>query len=115
MNSLTLGFFYMLGLCWLMVETCLMAGNGSWGPFWIFLAGFAVMFSLLGCWPLSDKAVNKIGAVIAIIVGIALLTISLFGDGGGLLIALKAVIAAVYIVFGFVSLSGGRDQSKAAH
>ena len=103
MNSLTLGFFYTVGLAWLMIEASLMAGTyGSWGPFWLFLGGFAVMFSLLGCLPLSDKAVNKVGSVFAIIVGILLLLISLTGDAGGLINGIKAALAFVYVIFGFL-------------
>ena len=105
----------MVGLSWLMVETCLMAGNGSWGPFWIFLAGFSVMFALLGCWPLSDKAVNKIGAVIAVLVGVALVVVSVLGHNGVLLMAFKAIIAVVYIVFGLIAFAGSKNQSTAAH
>ncbi len=115
MNSLTLGFFYVVGLSWLMVETSLMAGDGSWGPFWLFLAGFAVMFSVLGCLPLSDKAVNKVGSVFAIIVGVALLVISLTGDSGVLLNSLKAVFAAVYVIFGVITYGGANADTKTAH
>lgn len=115
MNSLTLGFFYIVGLSWLMVETSLMAGDGSWGPFWLFLAGFAVMFSLLGCLPLSDSAVNKVGAVFAIIVGAALLLISLTGDSGVLFNSLKSVFAAVYLIFGIITFGGAKGDTKTAH
>ena len=115
MNSLTLGFFYVVGLSWLFLETSLMAGNGSWGPFWLFILGFSVMFSLLGCLPLSDKAVNKIGSIFAIIVGLILLFISLFGDAGGLVNGIKAAVAFVYVVFAFASFGEGKGAKSAEH
>jgi len=117
MNSLTLGFFYLVGLGWLMGETCLMAGNGSWGPLWLFLAGFALLFALIGCLPLSDHAVNKIGAISAIIVGLALLVICVLGHDGALLNTLKSICAAAYLIFGIVSLlsSFGKKRAESTH
>ena len=115
MNSLTLGFFYVVGLSWLFVETSLMAGNGSWGPFWLFLGGFAVMFSILGCLPLSDKTVNKFGSIFAVIVGIALLVISLFGDAGGLQNMLKSALAFVFVIFGIISFAKGDKAAGESH
>ena len=117
MNSLTLGFFYVTGLSWLLAETCLMAGNGSWGPFWLFFLGFAVVFAILGCWPVSDKAVNSFGALSAIVIGIALVLISFATFRGSFWIgSFKMIFALMFLVFSILSLlTGKKEKEGSAH
>jgi len=69
MNSLSHGFFFLVGLSWLLCEVCVGAGAGYWTPVWIFLAGFCVMFAIMGCLPLSDKTINTAGPVFTLLIG----------------------------------------------
>ena len=69
MNSLTLGFLYVCGFSWLLCEVCVSASNGFWIPIGLFVVFFTVMFSVLGCIKLSDKAVNASGPIFAILIG----------------------------------------------
>jgi len=78
MNSLTLGFLYLIGLGWLLAEVSISASGGDWTPLWLFLVFFIVMFAIVGCLPLSDKVINLSGSVSAIIIG---LCIVLYGFG----------------------------------
>ena len=52
MNSLSLGFLYVVGVTWLLCEVCVTASGGNWTPLWLYLVGFTVMFAVLGCLPL---------------------------------------------------------------
>ena len=72
MNSLTLGFLYVCGFSWLLCEVCVSASNGFWMPIGLFVVFFTVMFSVLGCIKLSDKAVNVSGPIFAILIGISI-------------------------------------------
>ena len=78
MNSLSLGFLYLIGLSWLLCEVCVGASGGNWTPLWLYLIGFVVMFAILGCLPLSTRAVETAGPIFAIIIGVSLL---LYGFG----------------------------------
>ncbi len=103
MNSLTLGFLYVCGFSWLLCEVCVSASNGSWMPLGLFVVFFTVMFSVLGCIRLSDKAINAAGPIFAILIGlgIAAYGITAFGAsglgavlrllGGGMMVALGAI------------------------
>ena len=73
MHSLSLGFLYLVGLSWLLCEVCVSASGGNWTPLWLYLAGFTVMFAVVGCLPISNKAINIAGPVFAIIIGASLL------------------------------------------
>lgn len=78
MNSLPLGFLYLIGLGWLLAEVCVSASAGNWTPLWLFLAFFVAVFATVGCLPLKDKSVNRAGAVSALVIG---LWIVLYGLG----------------------------------
>lgn len=104
MNSLSNGFFFLIGLSWLLVETCLMASDGNWTPLTLYLVGFAVMFAVLGCLPISDKAVSTAGSVIAVILGASLLVIALAS-----LSALKIILALAFLAFGVFAFLADRS------
>ena len=72
MNSLTLGFLYVCGFSWLFCEVCVSASNGAWTPLILFVIFFTVMFSVLGCIRLSDKAVNIAGPIFSILIGLGI-------------------------------------------
>lgn len=78
MNSLSLGFLYATGLSWLLCEVCVSASNGNWMPLILFTIGFTLMFAILGCIKISDKAVEKAGPVFSVIIGVG---IALYGVG----------------------------------
>lgn len=100
MNSLTLGFLYVCGFSWLFCEVCVGASNGAWAPLILFVIFFTVMFSVLGCIRLSEKAVNTAGPIFSILIGLGIAAygvtafdVSLVGAvlrllGGGMMIAL---------------------------
>lgn len=69
MNSLSHGFLFLVGLSWLLCEVCVGAGAGYWTPVWLFLAGFTVMFAIMGCLPVSEKAINTAGPIFTILIG----------------------------------------------
>lgn len=78
MNSLSLGFIYATGLSWLLCEVCISASNGNWVPIILYSIGFTIMFAVLGCIKLSDKAVETAGPVFSVIIGLG---IALYGVG----------------------------------
>lgn len=106
MNSLSLGFIYACGLSWLLCETCISASNGNWLPLILFVIGFTVMFAVLGCLKISDKAVETAGPVFSVIIGLG---IALYGIGSldasilGSLIRLAG--GAAMVVLGVVGYS----------
>lgn len=106
MNSLSLGFIYACGLSWLLCETCISASNGNWLPLILYVIGFTVMFAVLGCLKISDKAVETAGPVFSVIIGLG---IALYGIGSfdasilGSLIRLAG--GAAMIVLGVVGYS----------
>ncbi|MEC8825610.1 MAG: hypothetical protein VXX36_07460 [Verrucomicrobiota bacterium] len=81
MNSLTLGFVYVCGFSWLLCEVCVSASNGLWMPIGLFVVFFTVMFSVLGCIKLSDKAVNASGSIFAILIGASIAAYGLASFG----------------------------------
>ncbi len=91
-----------------------MAGNGSWGPFWLFWAGFAVLFSTVGCWPMSDKAITTVGNVFLLIISVALLAISLASFSNGFAVGFLKLIGSI-LLLGFTFLSFVTAKREAAH
>jgi hypothetical protein len=89
MNSLSLGFLYLVGLSWLLCEVCVSASGGNWTPLWLYLIGFTVMFAILGCLPLSTKAIETAGPIFSFLIGawILLYAFAAFDAGiaGGML------------------------------
>ncbi|MDF2375561.1 MAG: hypothetical protein P1U81_04930 [Verrucomicrobiales bacterium] len=78
MNSLSLGFVYACGLSWLLCEVCVSASNGNWIPVILYTIGFTLMFAILGCLRISDKAVETAGPVFSVVIGLG---IALYGVG----------------------------------
>ena len=117
MNSLTLGFLYVVGISWGLSETCVMAANGSWTPLVVFLVIFLLMFSVLGCAPVSDRAVEVWGgifalALAALLVWMALATIATGATGLGIV---KIVFAAAFVIGGLVSLLQSLGSKSSSH
>lgn len=113
MNSLTLGFVYISGFSWLLCETCVSASNGNWMPLILFTVFFILMFAILGCVRISDRAVETAGPVFSIIIGLGILMYAFgsFGDSaiGGLL---RIVGAAFMIVLGVLAFSYIKGDPK---
>jgi hypothetical protein len=114
MKSLTLGFFYLAGISWALAESCILAANGDWTALIIFLAGFALMFAILGCLPLSNQTVDFWGSVFAILLALGLVYFAvhtaLIGAFG--LASIKGVFALGFAVIGVISFL---PSSKTAH
>ena len=72
MNSLSLGFVYACGLSWLLCEVCVSASNGNWIPVILYTIGFTLMFAILGCLRISDKAVETAGPVFSVVIGLGI-------------------------------------------
>jgi|SRR5690606_28574726 hypothetical protein len=115
MNSLSHGFLFLCGLAWLLGEVCVSAGDGFWGPLWLYLLGLTVMFSLMGCVKVSDKTINAAGPVFTGIMGasIILYAFGAFSDSAlGGLFRLVLGTALLYLAFNsFLS----REKGEHAH
>ncbi len=110
MNSLSLGFFYICGLSWLLCETCVSASNGNWTPLILFLVLFVLMFAILGCLPISAKAVDTAGPVFAVLIGAGIIAygVTSFDAGffGAAIRILGGGVVAAFGVLGILSKSG---------
>ncbi len=114
MKSLSHGFLYLIGLSWLLCEVCLSASGGNWTPLWIYLAGFVVMFAVLGCLPISARAVDTAGPVFSLLIGAGLLIYGFDAFGSGLLGGILRSLGGIALVaLGVFSYSG--RKSTAAH
>jgi hypothetical protein len=113
MNSLTLGFVYVTGVSWLLCETCVSASNGNWMPLILFTIFFILMFAILGCVKISDRAVEMAGPVFSILTGLGIFMYAFasFGDSvvGGLL---RVIGAAFMIVLGVLAFSYVKSDSE---
>jgi hypothetical protein len=105
MNSLSLGFLYVIGVTWLLCEVCVSASGGNWTPLWLYLVGFTVMFAVLGCLPLSTRAIEIAGPIFAILIGVGILAygFSAFGSGftGGFIRTIGGLALVTLGVIGF--------------
>ncbi len=114
MNSLSHGFFFLVGLAWLLCEVCVGASAGYWTPVWLYLAGFVVMFALMGCLPLSEKSINTAGPIFTILIGAGIVYYGIEAIGSGFLgVALRLVGGVALLALGGLSLLG--REKAAAH
>lgn len=113
MNSLSNGFLYIIGLSWLLCEVCLSASGGNWTPLWVYLAGFVLMFAILGCLPISARAVDALGPVFAILIGAGLLTYGVDAFGASLLGGVLRSVGGVALVALGVFSYAGRKSTEA--
>jgi hypothetical protein len=113
MNNLSHGFLFLSGLTWLLCEVCVSAGAGFWTPLWLFLIGFTVMFAIMGCLPLSERAINTAGPIFTLVIGasIALYGFGAFGGGflGGFLRLVGGLALVLLGVFSLLS----REKAQA--
>lgn len=119
MNSLTLGFLYVVGFSWALCETCVMASNGNSVPIVLYTIYFLLVFSILGCARVSDRAVEIWGGIFAVMlaVGLVLMAVNTISAGAMVLGAVKMVFAAGFVIAGAISLLGalaGGGSSKAS-
>jgi len=113
MNSLSHGFFFLVGLTWLLCEVCVGAGAGYWTPVWLYLAGFCVMFAIMGCLPLSEKAINTAGPVFTILIGAGIFYYGILAtDSGFVGAALRMAGGGALLALGGLSLFS-RDKAAA--
>lgn len=114
MNSLTTGFFYVVGLSWALAESCVMASNGSWLPLIGFLVLFIVMFAVLGCIPISTKAVNFWGGLFATVLGVGLVFFAVHSYliGSKTFGAIKILFAASFALMGILSFLSSLKSSS---
>lgn len=113
MNSLSHGFLFLCGLSWLLCEVCVSASAGFWTPVWLYLAGFTVMFTIMGCLPVSEKTINLAGPIFTILIGVGIGIYGIEAFGGSFLGALLRVIGAGVLIFlALISLST-RDKASA--
>jgi hypothetical protein len=116
MNSLSHGFLFLCGLTWLLCEVCVGAGAGYWTPVWLYLAGFTVMFSIMGCLPLSEKTINTAGPIFTILIGAGIAYYGVEALGYGWLgAALRLLGAAMLVVLGLISLTGREKGAAHSH
>lgn len=110
MNSLSLGFLYVTGLSWLLCETCISASNGNWLPLTAFLIFFTLMFAILGCLPISSKAVDAAGPIFAIIMGVWILGYGFAAGSGVLSVGIRVVGGAVVAAFGLLAILAQKGE-----
>lgn len=114
MNSLSLGFFYICGLSWLLVDACMSASAGNWTPLTLFTIFFTVMFAVLGCIRISSKAVDAAGPIFAILIGVGILAYAIASLDSSLLGAFLRVLMAAAMIgvgaIGFLSRSEGESH-----
>ncbi|MDF1823858.1 MAG: hypothetical protein P1U68_04400 [Verrucomicrobiales bacterium] len=112
MNSLSLGFIYACGLSWLLCDVCISASNGNWIPIIAYSIGFVIMFAVLGCLKISDKAVEAAGPVFSVVIGLG---IALYGvsslDASLLGSLLRFAGAAAMIALGVIGYSVAAKSS----
>ena len=111
MNSLSLGFLYLFGLSWLLCEVCVSASGGNWTPLWLYLIGFTVMFAILGCLPLSTKAIETAGPIFALLIGGWILLYA-FGsfDKGVAGVAFRLLLGVGMVVLGVLGYATRRSE-----
>ncbi|MEM7699979.1 MAG: hypothetical protein AAF236_16410 [Verrucomicrobiota bacterium] len=123
MNSMSMGFVFVCGVSWLLCEACNFAGQGNWWPFWAYIAYFTLLFSIMGCIPLSDTAINLWGAIFSVGMGAALAVCAIHtaqvsvSDGLWRIlnpgVSLRLIGAAVLVMMGILGFSINYQQSKA--
>lgn len=116
MNSMSHGFVYLSGLSWLLCEVCISASQGFWLPVIIYLIGFIVMFAILGCLPLSNRAIDRMGPIFTAIMaaGILYYGITTFSESmvGGSLRVVGALLVLGVAIGGYLT---SQHDEKAAH
>jgi hypothetical protein len=116
MNSMSHGFVYLSGLSWLLCEVCISASQGFWLPVIAFLIGFILMFAILGCLPLSNRAIDRIGPIFTALIaaGILYYGVTTFSQSmvGGSLRIVGALMVLGVAVGGYLTAHQGE---KAAH
>ncbi len=116
MNTLSHGFLFLCGLAWLLGEVCVSAGAGFWTPVWLYLIGFIVMFSIMGCLSLSERAINTAGPIFAAIVGGAIVLYGFGAFGSSVSGGLVRLVGGGSLVFlAVVSFLGRGKEQQHAH
>lgn len=114
MNSLSLGFLYVVGVTWLLCEVCVSASGGNWTPLWFYLIGFTIMFAVLGCLPLSTKAIEIAGPIFSIIIGVGIVAYGVGAFGSGFLsVAIRLIGGLALVALGVIGFS--YRKSEEAH
>ena len=106
MNSLSHGFLFLVGLSWLLCEACVSASAGYWTPVWLFLAGFIVMFAIMGCLPVSEKTINTAGPIFTALIGVGIACYGVDSFGEGVKSLFKGDLTSTF-VGGFLQIFGG--------
>lgn len=112
MNSLSLGFLYLIGVAWLLCEVCVSASGGNWTPLWLYLIGFIVMFAILGCLPLKTRTVEIAGPIFSIIIGVSILAYG-FGafESGFMGGAIRVVGGLALVALGVIGFSYRKSEA----
>lgn len=106
MNSLSLGFLYVVGVTWLLCEVCVSASGGNWTPLWFYLIGFTIMFAVLGCLPLSTRAIEIAGPIFAILIGVGILAYGFGAFGSGFVsVAIRLIGGLALVALGVIGFS----------
>jgi len=110
------GFVYLSGLSWLLCEVCISASQGFWLPVILFLVGFIVMFAILGCLPLSDRTIDRMGPIFTAIIaaGILYYGVTTFSQSivGAVLRILGALLVLGVAAGGYMT---AQHDEKSAH
>lgn len=126
MKTLSHGFLFLVGLSWLLAEVCIDAGAGFWTPLWFYLGGFIIMFSVMGCLPLSEKVINLAGPVFTLLLGASIAfygvdayQVGLSQEGASFLSLigghLRLLGGGILILLAVSSLLQREDETASAH
>ena len=74
------------------------------------------MFSVMGCWPMTDSKINKAGPIFTIIIGAGIVGYAISSLDASILGALVRFIGGgAMVALGVISFLGAKGEKEAAH
>lgn len=118
MRNLNGAFLYITLVGWCLVECVFLATMGVGFPLLLFTVGFLLVFSLLGCLNLSDRATDLVGGISTAIMALGLVIITIVTAVHGaswITNALKGFGALLAVVFSLYTLLPAIQEGKKSH
>lgn len=111
MDNLGKGFVYLIAMGWAGTETILLAANGFGLALFVALAVFTASFILVGCYPLKDATVERLGKQFFALVALSCLFFALGSFGNWLIGSIKLISAVLLCMLVFRLPAPGADAS----
>ncbi|MFV1995609.1 MAG: hypothetical protein ACC661_09245, partial [Verrucomicrobiales bacterium] len=115
MDTLGKPVVYMGAIAWAGTELLILAGKGTELPLILGFLGFVVAFAMLGCLPLPDATVNRVGALFLGLTAIVCLLFALSGFSFSFLALLKLAAALVICVVALLDWKASQAESAGQH